>query len=61
MIAENSNQQAICCEDDGENKKHCKICEKIFIEQFYEVHLNSSTQSTNNREIRQLKNNKCMW
>ena len=32
MITENKNQQAIYCEDNGEYRRHCEICDKLFKE-----------------------------
>ena len=38
---DSDNQEAIYCEDDGENRIYCNICDKLCIERFYKDHLKS--------------------
>ena len=49
------NQQVIYCEDDGEYRVYCKICDKLCIERFYINHLKSRTHTSNIRKIEHLK------
>ena len=46
MDSGNKNQEAIYCEDDGEYRESCDICDILCIERFYGKHLKS--QSCNN-------------
>ena len=39
--------EAIYCEDDGEYRVYCEICENLCIERFYENHLKSQTHTSN--------------
>ena len=50
------NQKAIYCEDDGEYRVHCNICDKLCIERFHKNHLKSETH-TNNLHTRYNSNN----
>ena len=43
MDEENNYQEAIYCEDDGEYKVYCNICDNLCIEAFYKNHLKSRT------------------
>ena len=38
MESENNNQESMYCEDDGDYRVNCEICDKIGIEQLYENH-----------------------
>ena len=42
------NQEVIYCEDDGEYRIYCNICDKLCFERFYRKHLNSETHTNNN-------------
>ena len=35
--------EVIYCEDDGEYRVYCEICDKLCIERFYKNHLKSQT------------------
>ena len=41
------NQEAIYCEDDGEFRIYCDVCDNLCIERFYENHLKSQTHTNN--------------
>ena len=45
------NHQVIYCEDDGEYKVYCDVCDKHCIEQFYKNHLKSRTHINIIRKI----------
>ena len=40
-------QEAIYCEDDGEYRVYCDICDLLCIEQFLKNHLKSGTHLNN--------------
>ena len=44
------NQLVIYCEDDGEYRVYCEICDELCIERFYKNHLKSQTYINNLRE-----------
>ena len=44
------NPEAIYCDDDGEYRVYCDICDKLCIEQFYKNHLKSQTHTNNIRK-----------
>ena len=44
---DNENQQVIYCEDDGEYRVYCEICDNLCIERFYKNHLKSQTHNNN--------------
>ena len=50
MDKENNYQEAIYCEDDGEYRVFCNICDKLCIERFYKNHLKSQTHINNIRK-----------
>ena len=41
------NQEIYYCEDDGECRIYCNICDKLCIERFYKNHLKSQTHNNN--------------
>ena len=45
MVCE--NQLIIYCEDGGEYRVYCDICDKICMERFYKNHLKSQTHINN--------------
>ena len=49
MNSEN-NLEAIYCEDDGELRVYCNICDKIRIERFKKNHIKSQTHTVNIRK-----------
>ena len=52
---DSDNQLVIYCEDDGEYRVYCEICDNLCIERFYKNHLKSKTQTYNIRKREQLK------
>ena len=44
------NVKAFLCEDDGEYRVFCDICDKLRIERFYRNHLKSQTHTNNIRK-----------
>ena len=51
---DNENQLVIYCEDDGEYRVYCNICDSLCIERFYKNHLKSKTQLNNLRKIEEI-------
>ena len=49
-------QEAIYCDDDGEFRVYCNICDLLCIEQFYKNHLKSQTHINNIHKRQQLNN-----
>ena len=43
---DSDNQKVIYCEDDGEYRMYCDVCEKLCLERFYNNHLKSGTHIT---------------
>ena len=54
------NQLVFFCEDDGEHRVYCDVCEKLCIERFYKNHLKSQTHINNIHKRQQLITNKCI-
>ena len=50
------NQLVIYCEDDGEFRVFCDICDRLCIQRFYKNHLKSQTHINNIRKREKLKN-----
>ena len=48
------NQLVICCEDDGEYRVYCDVCDSLCIERFYKNHLKSKTHINNIRKIEEI-------
>ena len=38
MDSENDNQEVFYCDDDGEHRVYCNICDKVYIKRFYKSH-----------------------
>ena len=51
---DNENQLVIYCEDDGEYRVYCNICDSLCIERFYKNHLKSKTHINNIRKIEEI-------
>ena len=51
---DNENQLVIYCEDDGEYRVYCNICDSLCIERFYKNHLKSKTHINNIRKIQEV-------
>ena len=56
MNIDNNNQEVIYCDNGGEYRVYCKICDKLCIEQFYKNHLKSGTHITKTRKRQQMNN-----
>ena len=56
MNSESDNYEVIYCEDDGEYRVYCDICDKLCIELFYKNHLKSGTQTKNFYKRQRLNN-----
>ena len=48
------NQLVIYCEDDGEYRVYCDICDCLCIQRFYKNHLKSQTQKKKIHKIEKL-------
>ena len=48
------NQLVIYCEDDGEYRVYCDICDNLCIQRFYKNHLKSKTHLNNIRKIEEI-------
>ena len=51
---DNENQLVIYCEDDGEYRVYCNICDSLCIERFYKNHLKSKTHINNIRQLEEI-------
>ena len=51
---ESENQLLIYCEDDGEYRVYCDICDSLCIQRFYKNHLKSQTHMNNIRKIEEM-------
>ena len=47
MNSENDNYEVIFCEEDGEYRVYCHICDKLCTKRFHKNHLKSSTHTNN--------------
>ena len=54
---DSDNYEAIFCEDDGEYRVYCHICDKLCIERFYKNHLKSQTHTNNVKKNKIISNN----
>ena len=52
---DSEHQLIIYCEDDGEYRVYCNICNSLCIERFYKNHLKSKTHINNIRKIEEIK------
>ena len=48
------NQLVIHCEDVGEYRVYCDVCDKFCIQRYYKNHLKSKTHINNIRKIEEL-------
>ena len=48
------NQLVIYCEDDGEYRVYCDICDNLCIQRYYKNHLKSKTHINNIRKIEEI-------
>ena len=51
---DSENQLVIYCDDDGEYRVYCDICDILCIQRFYKNHLKSKTHINNIRKIEEL-------
>ena len=51
---ESDNYDVIYCEDDGEYRVYCSICDKLSVERYYKNHLKSQTHTNNIHKRQQL-------
>ena len=51
---DSNNQLVIYCEDDGEYRVYCDVCDNLGIERFYKNHLKSRAHTNNLRKREQL-------
>ena len=54
--SDNDNKEAVYCEDDGEHRVFCNICDNLCMERFRETHLKSQTYTNTTRKKQQLNN-----
>ena len=47
-------QLVIYCEDDGEYRVYCDVCDSLCIQRFYKNHLKSKTLINNIRKIEEI-------
>ena len=52
---DSDNQEIIYCEDVGEYRVQCHICDKLCIERFHKNHLKSQTHTNNFRKKRTIE------
>ena len=50
-------ENVIYCEDDGEYRIYCDICDILCIQRFYKNHLKSQTHINNIRKKQTISNN----
>ena len=53
-MSDNENQLIIYCEDDGEYRVYCDICDNLCIQRFYKTHSKSTTHINNIRKIEEI-------
>ena len=51
---DSEKQLVIYCEDDGEYRIFCDVCDSVCIQRFYKNHLKSKTHINNIRKIEEL-------
>ena len=52
---DSDNKEKIYCDDDGEHRSYCHVCDKLAKDRYYDNHLKSQTHIKNFRK-RQLNN-----
>ena len=53
-MSKDENQLIIYCEDDGEYRAYCDICDNLCIQRFYKNHLKSKTHINHIRKIEEI-------
>ena len=48
------NREIIYCEDDGEYRVYCNVCDNLCIQRYYKNHLKSQTHINNIRKIEEI-------
>ena len=56
---DSDTKEKIYCDDDGEYRIHCHICDKLAIDRSHNSHLKSQTLIKNFRRRQQFKNTNC--
>ena len=51
---DSENYLVIYCEDDGEYRVYCDVCDSLCIQRFYKNHLKSKNHINNFRKIEEL-------
>ena len=51
-----SDKEKIYCDEDGEYRIYCHVCDKLAIDRYYNNHLKSQTHFNNFRKRQQLNN-----
>ena len=51
-----ADYEVIYCEDDGEYRVYCDVCDNLCIERFYKNHLKSQTHMNNIRKKKSISN-----
>ena len=52
---DSDNNEKIYCDDDGEYRNYCHVCDKLAIDRYYNNHLKSQTHVNKFRRRQQLK------
>ena len=52
---DSENQEVIYCEDNGEYRVYCNICDGLCIERFYKIHFKPQTHTNDSHKGHQLK------
>ena len=61
MDSDNKNYEVKYCEDDGEYRVYCDICDDLCLERFYRNHLKSETDINNiHKKKTKITINKCI-
>ena len=50
------NKEKTYCDDDGEYKNFCHVCDKLAIDRYYNNHLESQTHMNNFHDRQKLNN-----
>ena len=53
---ESDNKVKIYCDDDGENRIYCQVCDKLARDRYYNNHLKSQTHINNFGKTQQYYN-----
>ena len=53
---DSDNKDKIYCDDDGEYRIYCHVCDNLAIDRYYNIHLKSQAHIKNFRKRQRLKN-----